>query len=252
MIRHLISSWDRLAETDALWAILTSDEKAGSKWNEDEFFATGVADVGAVLSQLKALGVSPAPQRALDFGCGVGRLTRALAPHFQAVDGVDVSGAMIEKAGQIRAVPPNVRFLHNPHPNLAALSRERYSLILSLISLQHVPERIALAYVHDMCGLLAEGGVAYLQMITFLDTRNAAAAEKLRRDESRATHVYRAVTSVFRRPPPRMETFYCRLSKIAEVLERGRVRLVAVLPDASVPAPFVSHVLVFEKPASRA
>lgn len=248
MIRHLISSWDRLAETDPLWAILTSDDKAGAKWNEDEFFATGVADVELVLGRLAEFRVPVSRDRALDFGCGVGRLTRALAPRFDAVDGVDVSGAMIEKAGRIRPVPPNVRFIHNPRPDLAALQAGSYSFILSLISLQHVPETIALAYVRDMCRLLAPAGVGYVQVITFLDTADPAARDKLARDESRSNRAYRSVASLLRRKPPRMETFYCRLSRIASVLEKQRVKLVAVLPDASVPSPFVSHVLVFRKP----
>ncbi len=39
-------------------------------------------------------------RRALDFGCGVGRLTQALARHFNIVDGVDIAPSMIELANQ--------------------------------------------------------------------------------------------------------------------------------------------------------
>ena len=44
-------------------------------------------------------GGSPAARRsALDFGCGIGRLSQALAEHFDQVYGVDISPKMIELA----------------------------------------------------------------------------------------------------------------------------------------------------------
>lgn len=248
MIQRIMASWDRLARQDPLWAILTSDDKAGQRWDADEFFRTGVADVETVLARVRQLGLTPQSAPALDFGCGVGRLTRALATHFPSADGVDVSGVMIEKAKTIRDVPANVRFIHNPRADLSALAANHYGFVLSLISLQHMPEAAALRYLRGMCECLRPGGVGYTQVITFLDTRDGRAAEKLRRDESKLNRAYRSVAAIARAKPPRMDTYYCRLSKITELLEKSRMRLVAVLPDSSAPAPFVSHVVVFQKP----
>ncbi len=250
MMRHLISSWEHLGESDPLWAILTSDEKARGRWDAGEFFATGVADVAHVWRRLTDLNALPATTRALDFGCGVGRLTRALAPHFAAVDGVDVSSTMLAKAAEFGAVPPHVRFIHNPRPDLSALAHHRYSFVLSLISLQHVPENIALNYLAGICGLLAPGGVAYLQMFTFLDATEPAAAAKLARDESATNRVYRRIRNAFSRTPPRMDTHYCRLSESLRVIERHRLEVVAVTLEPAAPSPFISHVLVLRKPTS--
>jgi SAM-dependent methyltransferase len=247
-MRHLISSWEHLAEHDPLWAILTSDEKANRRWNPEEFFATGVADVEHVWQRLGQLDLRPAPGRALDFGCGVGRLTRALAPRFTAVDGVDVSATMLGKAAEFGSIPPNVRFLHNPHPHLNLLAGSRYSFVLSLISLQHVPSRIALRYLAEFCDLLEPGGIAYVQMFTFLDPTDAQAAAKLTRDESTMNRGYRKIAGAFSRKPPRMDTHYCRLSASLRVAEARRVRIVAVLPEASAPRPFVSHAILLERP----
>ena len=45
--------------------------------------------------------------RALDFGCGVGRLTRALGTRFESALGVDISAGMIEQARRLNeAFPP--------------------------------------------------------------------------------------------------------------------------------------------------
>src|SRR5579862_7667567 len=74
------SDWEGLAERDALWAILTDESKAGGKWDLAEFMATGEAEIHAVMNHLAAIGHTPDRNAAaLDFGCGVGRLTQALA-----------------------------------------------------------------------------------------------------------------------------------------------------------------------------
>lgn len=250
-MRHLISSWEHLAKHDPLWAILISEEKARGRWNPDEFFATGVADVEHIWRRLSELNALPATTRALDFGCGVGRLTRPLAPRFAAVDGVDVASSMLAKAAEFGAVPPHVRFIHNPRPDLSALAHHRYSFVLSLISLQHVPEKIALSYLAGICGLLAPGGVAYLQMFTFLDATEPAAAAKLTRDESLTNQLYRRIRNAVSRTPPRMDTHYCRLSASLRVIESHRLEVVAVTLEPPAPPPFVSHVLVLRKPTPR-
>ena len=53
--------------------------------------------------QLEDLGVTVSRGRALDFGCGAGRLTRALAARFESVVGVDVADAMLDKARALNA-----------------------------------------------------------------------------------------------------------------------------------------------------
>ena len=82
--------WTTLGKVDPLWAILSRPGKKGGGWEQSAFFETGAAEIGAVLSTAKALW----PLRfgmAIDFGCGVGRLSQALAAHFQRVIGVDVA-----------------------------------------------------------------------------------------------------------------------------------------------------------------
>ena len=78
----LKNDWNSLAESDALYAILTDGSKAGGKWNIAEFMATGDAEIETVISHMAGLDYNGA---ALDFGCGVGRL----AQHFASCVGVD-------------------------------------------------------------------------------------------------------------------------------------------------------------------
>jgi len=87
-IATLESVWESLAQRDALHAILTDETKAGGKWNVAEFMATGNAEIETVLRHLAELNCAPDwDGAALDFGCGVGRLTQALGRHFASCVG---------------------------------------------------------------------------------------------------------------------------------------------------------------------
>ncbi len=57
-------------------------------------------------------------RRVLDFGCGIGRVAAALAPHAREVIGVDVSKGMIAQA-RARASAPNLRFEQSDGRTLA-------------------------------------------------------------------------------------------------------------------------------------
>ena len=71
----LKNTWTALGEADPLWAILTNEESEGGGWDLDAFFASGEAEISSVMAEVDSLGLAFEPGRALDFGCGVGRLT---------------------------------------------------------------------------------------------------------------------------------------------------------------------------------
>src|SRR5262245_7878422 len=97
-LRELRDTWNELGRRAAMWAVLSGPFEARREWDRDMFFQTGIDEVAAVLARAAALGVVPARHRALDFGCGIGRLSQALAGHFDSVDGVDIASAMLEQA----------------------------------------------------------------------------------------------------------------------------------------------------------
>jgi predicted TPR repeat methyltransferase len=69
-------------------------------WDLDEFFATGISDTRQVMGWVEETGCPAERGSALDFGCGVGRVTQALGDHFEHVTGVDIPPAMLELARQ--------------------------------------------------------------------------------------------------------------------------------------------------------
>src|ERR1700675_2485116 len=84
-------SWDSLGAIDPMWTVLSDPTKLGHGWDESAFFATGVDEINELVARLRHHGMTATGERALDFGCGVGRLTQALAAHFAQVTGVDIA-----------------------------------------------------------------------------------------------------------------------------------------------------------------
>jgi SAM-dependent methyltransferase len=156
--------WEDAARTDPLWAILSDPAKRNRAWNLDEFFETGRREIARLFNDLQALGYSPRLGDALDFGCGVGRLTQALAPSFQRVTGVDISPTMTRIAGRLNRFPDRVRYLVNARPDLAVLPAESFDFIYSDIALQHIPPDQSRVYIAEFLRVLRPGGLAVFQL----------------------------------------------------------------------------------------
>jgi SAM-dependent methyltransferase len=135
--RHKLD-WERLAEADAMWAVLTSPEEKRGAWNADRFFATGEAEIAEVLAVADCL--RPLERgRALDFGCGLGRLTRALGTRYREAVGVDISEAMVAQARQLNEAFPQCEFVVNDTPDLDRFESDSFDFVYSNIVLQHLP-----------------------------------------------------------------------------------------------------------------
>lgn len=168
--------WDGLGRHDPMWAILSDPAKLGRGWEADEFFATGRADIAALLEyidhDLVPRGLRRRWGRALDFGCGLGRLSQALARHFARVDGVDIAQSMVEQARGHDRSGGRVRY----HVNLATtlpFADASFDLVYSNIVLQHIPREPALAYIAEFVRVLVPGGL----VIFSLPSRHLQAGE---------------------------------------------------------------------------
>lgn len=158
-IQELRDAWNTLGARDPMWAVLTEHERRGGKWKPKEFFATGRREIDQVLKTLDGLGLPARREAALDFGCGVGRLTQALAGYFDEVTGVDIAPSMLENARRFNDLP-NVTFLHNEQPDLAVVPDESLDFVYTTIVLQHMAPPFALGYVAEFARILRPGGAA--------------------------------------------------------------------------------------------
>jgi SAM-dependent methyltransferase len=227
-LKSLQQDWEWLGENDPLWAVCTDPSRNNRRWNEREFFATGEAEVHTVLDLLRSLGCTPdRKERALDFGCGAGRLTRALSFYFDRCCGVDISSSMIAAAKRLNHDRTNCQFLVNRTEKLADLPDRSCGFIYSSIVLQHLRPRLVISYLQEFSRLLAPGGVMVFQMPShrnaFLGGLRATLHLK-----SRIRHLYEAVGQIDSDPRTRMEMNCLREPPIRQVLSSSGCELADV------------------------
>ncbi len=163
-ISELRKNWDALAMSDPLWAILTSPDKRGRRWDHDDFFQTGVNEIAAVMSYIESLGINIKRRRVLDFGCGVGRLTQPLAGYFHQVIGVDISPSMIELAERYNQHPENCSYLVNETDDLRCLDSKSFDFIYSSLTLQHIQTGHSKKYLREFLRVLSRQGLMIFEL----------------------------------------------------------------------------------------
>jgi SAM-dependent methyltransferase len=156
--------WERHAKRDPLWAILSYDAKRDGKWDTTRFFETGAHEISAMLGELDAQGIVTNRRSALDFGCGVGRLTQALGPHFASVVGVDISREMCNLATEFNRFPKTISYICNDAPDLRVLPDHTFDFIVSSIVLQHLQPELAVGYLKEFFRVLAPDGIMVVQL----------------------------------------------------------------------------------------
>ena len=157
--------WEELGEQDPLWAVLTDPRKRGGRWDVDEFFATGEQELEAVLARARGWDVPARFERALDFGCGAGRVTRAMAPRFEHAIGVDVAASMVRTAERLNADRANLTFVVNDAPDLRRFDTASFDFAYSTVVLQHLPNReLALGYAEELVRVLRPRGLLVFQL----------------------------------------------------------------------------------------
>jgi SAM-dependent methyltransferase len=159
--------WEDLAKLDPFRAVLVAD------LTEEEFFRSGAEEMAAVLAEAERLGRPARRERALDFGCGLGRLTRALAASFGECVGVDISATMVERARELNADRPGCTFVVNTEPHLGRFTAASFDLAYSSIVLQHMPSRaVAASYIGELVRVTRPDGLTVFQLPLPLPWRN--------------------------------------------------------------------------------
>jgi len=163
-IAELARDWTRLGEQDPLWAVYVAPETRGGRWDVEEFLAVGRREVDAAFAQLPRLGLHPGRRLALDFGCGVGRLSAALAGHVDRVLAVDVAESMLQVARRMDRTGGRVRYVLNRSEDLSFVPSASVDVVYSSLVLQHLPPVLARGYLREFARVLAPDGAAVVQV----------------------------------------------------------------------------------------
>jgi ubiquinone/menaquinone biosynthesis C-methylase UbiE len=156
--------WNDFGKQDPLWAIMTWPSKRNRQWKLDEFFRTGEDEIKATLDHVESVGLPRPHRRALDFGCGVGRLTQALGTRFESVCGVDIAQSMIELAREYNKHGERCQYFHNTADDLRIFEDGSFDFVFTLRVLQHMRPEYSQAYIREFMRLLAPGAVAVFQI----------------------------------------------------------------------------------------
>lgn len=157
-----------MAKVDPLWAILSHPAKRFRNWDLEEFLRTGEAEVATLMEAARQANLPRQHRYAIDFGCGVGRLTRALNRYFPECHGVDISASMLEMA-RLHAPACNFR----QAADLSSFADGCADLVYSSMVLQHQPDgKHVASLIADMIRVLAPGGLLVFQMPLHLPWRN--------------------------------------------------------------------------------
>ncbi len=153
--------WQGNAEADPLWVILTDSRYYGRKWDVAEFFSTGEEEIDRVFSFMDSASIGASSGTFLDFGCGVGRISRALRRRFEHGFGIDISPKMVELA---RTYVNGVEFITNQADSLAGFDDASVDFVYSHIVLQHIPNEYQQRYIDEFLRVLRPGGLAVFQI----------------------------------------------------------------------------------------
>lgn len=166
--RDTDADWEEIGRSNPYFGVLTDPRFDANNLNDaalSDFFRTGEEGVAQAVASLRRRYADFAPRSALDFGCGVGRLTRALAALTNDAFGVDVSESMLAEAQ--RNVPSGAAFGRD-------LPDRTFDWIVSIIVFQHIPPERGYRLLKALMGRLAPGGFFTLQFALYRDTRHAA------------------------------------------------------------------------------
>ena len=155
--------WDERARENALFFV---DSRLAHESPDEQAFWDGGPEALDIL--FGDVGFAPSrDDTVVEIGCGVGRLTRALAGRVGHVIGTDISSEMIKRAQEWNAEIDNIDWVHGDGQTLQPLDGGSVDGCLTHVVLQHIPDpEVIRGYLRDMGRVLRPGGWALFVLST--------------------------------------------------------------------------------------
>jgi SAM-dependent methyltransferase len=240
---RLRETWDSLGREDPMWAVMTQPGKRNA-WNADDFYRTGEVEISTELEWVESIGADlPAKGIALDFGCGLGRLTQPLAKRFGQAIGVDIATSMIEGARAANGLGDSCRFVVNEREDLSFLDDASVDFVFSHIVLQHMPPPLAERYIREFVRVLKAGRHGYFQM-------NEYSRNPIKRFLIEHAPVEQLYWMIRHRSRPPFEMHGCDLGEVRQVLRDAGAEVTGVR-TRPYGRWWLDHRIVFQRRSDR-
>lgn len=224
LLEQVQISWEHFGWQEPHWSVLTTDEfrQANLAANQEKFYESGRYGVEQFLNLLRRNGCLPeklSDKRIIEYGCGVGRVTHALAQRFGEVYAYDISAPHLRLARQFTDSLKlnNIRFTQIKHPK-DVLHLPQVDAVYTAIVLQHNPPPVIRFILQALLGALTPGGVAYVQIVTYQQDYTFDAETYLRTAPQRIGQV--------------VEMHVLPQRRVFEIIAQSRCRVLEVLDDA--------------------
>jgi ubiquinone/menaquinone biosynthesis C-methylase UbiE len=159
-LQELQRNWNTFGQEDPLWAVASAPDKVDNAWDVQEFFETGNRYIEGIASWMEVNGLPLGRSSALDFGCGVGRLTQALCGHFKTCVGVDIAPSMLAKAKEFNTFGMRCVYRLNETDDLSLFRDRSFDMVHTAHVLQHIRPHVAVRYITEFIRVLKPGGLA--------------------------------------------------------------------------------------------
>jgi len=172
LLQGIRAAWTHLGRVRPHYSVLTTQEflpESITPESIERFYASGGAGVATITAILRRYGFSDLESKVcVEYGCGLGRMTLALAKVFKKVHGYDISANHLALTGRRAAETgiQNVDFhLCSADPGIENL--EECDFFCSYIVFQHNPPPIIRELIGAALSSLRPGGIAVFQVPTY-------------------------------------------------------------------------------------
>lgn len=163
VVARMREDWNARAREDAHYYVAFGRREQ----DDEEFQETAGESVRSLESELRRLPARPprTARRALEIGCGPGRLLRPMSAHFGEIHGVDISDEMVGRARRRLAAIPHAHAHVARNSNLEMFADESFDFVYSYAVFQHIPSRdVVLGYLRESWRVLKPGGILRCQL----------------------------------------------------------------------------------------
>lgn len=234
---HIQRTWQQLGDTEPHWSVLASEEFRQSNLQaaKDEFYQTGKRHVAQLFGSLERNGIDHTRfKTCLDYGCGVGRITRHLSERFEQVFAYDISLSHLKCTEEhLREEQISNVVLNHLKRVQDVESLPKVDVAFSMIVLQHNPPPIIGYIIEGLVRSLNPGGIAFFQVPTYRLGYNFSLASYLA--EKTGKH--------------EMEMHVLPQSRIFEIANHAGARVLEVIDDGwtGIRLKEVSNTFVIQK-----